>query len=147
MSATIAATAPLPAAAKTAAEVLAPLVEATLDALQTLREVMAHARKAAADQPLPKALNQARIAAGQVLRIAARYLTPPVPSVSTPKPNAAAAAKPASSTHPSLSGLLTDEQIAITELTQMLNRSTASIPRHAAPTPATPAGLASRAGA
>lgn len=140
--------APLPAsAAKTAAEVLAPLVEATLDALQTLREVMAHARRAAADQPLPKALNQARIAAGQVLRIAARYLTPPTPSAPTPKPDAAAAANPGSSTRPSLSGLLTDEQIAITELTQMLNRSTASIPRHAAPTPATPAGLASRAGA
>lgn len=65
------------------------LSQAAIEALDTLRAVMAHARTAAAD-PLPKSLEKARIAAAKVLHIAGKILTgkPQSPAATTPKPPA-----------------------------------------------------------
>lgn len=62
------------------------LSQAAIEALDTLRAVMAHARTAAAE-PLPKSLEKARIAAAKVLHIASKMLlgAPSVPA-SAPKP-------------------------------------------------------------
>lgn len=77
---------------------VATLTAAALEAIETLRAVMTHAREAKSpDQPIPKALNQARLAAGQVLRLAAKALFPDQPKAAAAAVKAcrAAAATPA----------------------------------------------------
>lgn len=100
------------------------LAEAALDALNSLREVLAFARKASPDQPLPKALNQARIAAGNILRMACRFLAP----ATTPSA--------ASSTRSALAKALRGDDSELTALTDQLIASARAINPLAAATPA-----------
>lgn len=88
------------------------LLEATLQALDTLREVMNHAtvrlspkqavHQSIPDQPLPRSLNQARIAAAAVLRLATRVFAPATAACRRSTPAALAHSTPSAQTVPSL---------------------------------------------
>ena len=77
-------------AAHDQATFITALGHAALEALETLRAVMAHARNAAAE-PLPKSLEKARIAAAKVLHIAGKVLIGTSPA---PAPTPRSPAKP-----------------------------------------------------
>lgn len=78
----------------------AKLTQTAMEAMETMRTVMAIGREAKADSALPKGLNQARIAAGQVLRfvsvlMAGKPIEGPATSKATSVPATAATSAPA----------------------------------------------------
>lgn len=82
--------------------VMNQLVNAAVEAVQTLRAVMHHTLTHGPDAPLPKGLNQARIVAGQVIRTVVQVFKP----APARKPGASSATTtPAPSPRPSLADL------------------------------------------
>lgn len=78
----------------------ANLTQTAMEAMETMRTVMAIGREAKADSALPRGLNQARIAAGQVLRfvsvlMAGKPIEGHATSRATPAPATAATSAPA----------------------------------------------------